>query len=107
MALREGLKEKQRSAKRRRNVLQAVGTERTRRNSGRVRWRLRPGLRRPGYSPGSGPLTPSAGTQNRRAGRSMWPTENVVGRNETAQMLGPQGWLKEEVKPGEQRLREQ
>lgn len=37
--------------------------------------------------------------QNRRAGRPMRSTENVVGRNETAQMLGPQGWLKEEVKP--------
>lgn len=61
------------------SMFQAMGTERTRRSSGWVRWRLRPGLRRPGYSPGSGPLRPSAGRTGVRAGPcgplKMWWVE--------------------------------
>lgn len=103
--LREGLKEKQEPAKRRRNVFQAMGTERAQWSSGWVRWRLTARPEEAGVQPRQRAPRPSALTQNRRAARPAWSSKHVVGRNETARMLGPQGWLKEEVKLGEQHLR--
>lgn len=90
-------------SRRRRNVFQAMGTERTRR-AGVGKMEATAGLRRPGYSPGSGPLRPSVGRTGVQAGPCSPLLKMLVVETKQPRCWVP-GLVKGGSEAGGQRLR--